>query len=482
MSNQKTPVMAAIWSFIDSFSRQGISFVLGIILARLLSPDDYGNVGVAMVFLSFANVLIDAGFTNALVRKLDRTEEDLSTAFYFNISASILCYVILWLLAPFIADYFNLPAVKILIRVIGLSIVLSAFGAVQNMLYTAKLDMRTLLVISILSQVPAGFVAIALAYLDYGVYALAIQALLSAGIRTVLLWQNSDWRPSSFFNRKSFSYLWGFGSKLVGANLIGVTFQQVNTFLIGKYFGSYNLGYYSKSSSLSTNVNGVTEGIISRIAMPVLSRHQDDLGQLRSDFREIMRLLVLISAPLCIFLFYISDDLIVFLWSEKWLQSSIYFKLLILGVFWIPVGDLSQLLMHVMNRTDIVLKMEIPKKLVYTMYIFICFKWGIIGLCVSQILTNLTASLVNMYPTKNLLGYNYFEQLIDILKYIGGSFLIGYIVSFLPHCESHLLYIIYFFGVYSVLFYGMMYLLKDSVTVKYVNKLLVKKPVVKKYI
>lgn len=317
MSKKNTPFLAVIWSLLERLSSQAVSFVIGVVLARLLTPNEYGIVGLTTIFISLSNTFVDAGFANGLIRKIDRTEKDLSTAFYFNIAIGIVAYGILWLCSPIIANFFNEPILIPLVKIIGLSVLLNSLCVVQSAILTANLNIRLQTIINLCGQIPAGLIAILLAYRGWGVYALALQTVLAAFIRTTLLWIFAKWRPHEKFSKESFSYLFGFGSKLLGANLIGTVFNEIYSVLIGKFFTKADLGYFSKANGLSNNFNSVASGIVQKVALPVLSRHQNDKVQLQENFREIMRLLVMIIAPLSAFLCFSGRDIIVFLWTDK---------------------------------------------------------------------------------------------------------------------------------------------------------------------
>ena len=311
--SSKTSVNAAIWSFVERASSQIVSFVIGIILARLLSPYDYGVVGLTAIFIAISNVFIEAGFANALIQNQHRTEKDLSTAFYFNVVVGLFCYVALWIATPFISGWFNEPLLIPLLKIVGLNVVFNSLCIVQTALLTAKLNIRLQTIINLSAQIPAGIVAVILAYRGMGVYVLALQTVLASFIKVILLWFFAKWIPKEKFCKDSFKALWGFGSKLLGANLIGTIFSQIYSIIIGKFIGKKELGYFSKANGLCSNVDGITSGIVQKVALPVLAKYQEDKMQLTEKFREIMRLLVMLIAPLTAVICSASDDIIVLL-------------------------------------------------------------------------------------------------------------------------------------------------------------------------
>lgn len=466
-----TGISAAIWSFLEKLSSQAVSFVIGIVLARLLTPYVYGVVGITAIFIAISNVFIDAGFANALIQNQHRTEKDLSTAFYFNVVVGLVCYAILWVATPFISSWFNEPLLIPLLKIVGLNVVFNSLCIVQTALLTAKLNIRLQTLINLSAQIPAGIIAIVLAYRGMGVYALVLQNVVSSFIRVVLLWFFAKWIPKEKFCKDSFKKLWEFGSKLLGANLIGTIFSQIYSIIIGKFIGKKELGYFSKANGLCSNVDGVTSGIVQRVALPVLAKYQDDEVLLTEKFREIMRLLVMLIAPLTSFLCFASDDIIVLLWTEKWLYCSLLFKILIVGIMLGPVGQMSLSLMQALGRTGMVLKLELPKKVVYCIYLVIGFQYGVLGLAIAQVFINITGSLINVWATRKLLPYSYLKQLKDITLYILIAFGIGWCISWFAIFASLVANIVLLLVLMFTLYSFVLLAIKDDIFVKYLKKL-----------
>lgn len=454
---------AAIWSFLEKLSSQAVSFIIGIILARLLTPYDYGVVGLTAIFIAISNVFIEAGFANALIQNQHRTEKDLSTAFYFNVVVGLVCYIVLWVVTPSIANWFNEPLLIPLLKIVGLNVVLNSLCIVQTALLTAKLNIRLQTIINLSAQVPAGILAVIMAYKCMGVYALALQTVLSSLIKVVLLWIFAKWIPKEKFNKNSFISLWKFGSRLLGANLIGTAFNQIYSIIIGKFIGKKELGYFSKANGLCSNVDGITTGIVQRVALPVLAKYQEDERQLTEKFREIMRLLVMLIAPMTSFLCFASDDIIVLLWTEKWLDCSLLFKILIVGIMFGPIGQMSLSLMQALGKTGMVLKLEFPKKFVYCICLSIGFYYGVVGLAIAQVFINIIGSLINVWATRKILPYSYVQQLKDILIYILIAFAIGWCVSWLACFASQIVNITILLFL-TIFFYSLvLFMIKDSV-------------------
>lgn len=459
---------AAIWSFVERLSSQVVSFGIGIILARLLDPYDYGVIGLTAIFIALSNVFIDAGFANALIRNQHRTEKDLSTAFYFNVVIGVLVYSLLWTSTPLIANWFKEPLLIPLLKIVGLNVVLNSLCIVQTAILTAKLNIRLQTIINLSAQIPAGVIAVLMAYRGMGVYSLAMQTVLSSLIKVVLFWFFAKWFPKERFSKGAFLELWNFGSKLLGANLIGTLFNQIYTVIIGKYVGKKELGYFSKANGLCTNVDGVTSGIVQKVALPVLARYQGDEDELTKKFRTIMRLLVMMIAPMTAILCFSSDEIVILLWTEKWLYCSLLFKVLIVGIMFGPLGQMSLSLMQTVGKTSMILKLEMPKKVLYCIYIIIGFQYGVLGLAVAQVFINISGSLVNMWATKKILPYSYWGQIKDIVRYMILAFGIAAVVDKCVHCENLMLVFIVKTIIILLIYMLLLIVSRDSVLMQYI--------------
>lgn len=459
---RQTVVKATIWSFFERLSTQGFGFIIGIVLARLLTPHDYGVVGLTAIFIAISNVFIEAGFANALIRKIDRTEEDLSTAFYFNVCIGVVAYILLWICSPFIANYFEEPILNKLIKIVGLNVLLNSLCIVQTAILTAELNIRLQTLINVCAQVLAGIIAIFSAFYGWGVYALVLQTVCASLIKVCMLWTFTKWRPKKTFNKKSLYNLWEFGSKLLGANLIGTFFNQIYSVLIGKYIGKNELGYFAKSSQLNNNVDSIASGIIQKVALPVLTQYQTDKELLTQKFRHTMRLLVMVMSPFYAFFCFTAKDIIILIWTEKWIQSVVLFQILIIGTMFNPIGQLSLSLMQVVGRTSLILKLEFPKKMIYFIYIFIGFLYGMLGLVIAQVFINLTGSLINMWATKRILKYSYIMQLNDMLIYMVIAYPIAWIISCFVHTNFVIINILGMFFFIIVIYLTILLMIKDK--------------------
>ena len=468
----KKSVSATIWSVLDRVWAQAIAFVIGIVLARLLTPEDYGIVGISLVFIAFSNVFIEAGFSNALIRKLDRTNTDYSTAFHFNAIMGVLMYVVLFIGAPWIADYFDDQQLIPLTRLVSITVVLNSLCIVQNAILTAEFRMREQAIINIAAQIPSGLLAIYLAYIGMGIYALAVQTVLSSFIRTVLFWIVTKWCPSMEFSKDSMRYLWGFGSKLIGANFLGTVFNEIYTVLVGKFVGKADLGLYSKGRSLSTQPETICNGVIQKVALPLLANSQGDSCRLKEKYRELTQLVTCVMTLLSGILIVVAKPLILLLWGDVWEGAVIVFQLLLLASVIGYVQSLTLVLLQIINQTGYTLKLEFLKKPVYLVIIFLLLHYGLLGLLIAYVINSLWGTAVNMSAPHKYLGYSYWDQIKDIAWYMI-ALLLGALLAWgvlLMVEVNHIISIIIMSMIVSFVYVGLLWMIKDAIVVKYGKK------------
>lgn len=462
-------VSATIWSVLDRVWAQGIGFLIGIVLARLLTPEDYGLVGISMVFIAFSNVFIEAGFSNALIRKLDRTNTDYSTAFHFNAIMGVVMYFVLFFCAPLIADYFDDKELIPLTRIVSITVVLNSLCIVQNAILTADFRMREQAIINIVAQIPSGLLAIYLAYSGLGIYALAVQTVLSSLLRTIMFWIVTKWIPRMEFSMDSMRYLWGFGSKLIGANFLGTVFNEIYTVLVGKYVGKTDLGYYSKGRSLSTQPETICNGVIQKVALPLLANAQDDKYLLKEKYRELTQLVTCVMTLLSGILIVVAKPLILLLWGDVWEGSVIVFQLLLLSSVIGYIQSLSLVLLQILNRTGYTLKLEFLKKPVYFIVILLLLHYGLRGLLLAYVINALWGTVVNMSAPHKYIEYSYWAQFKDVAWYflvlILGALAAWGIISMID--VGKVLSIIIMSIIVTSIYVGVLWFIKDPIVDKY---------------
>lgn len=421
-------VKGVVWSTLERFSVAGVNFIFGLILARLLMPSDYGAIAMLAIFMAVAQTFIDSGFSNALIRKPDRTETDNATAFYFNIGVGILAYFLLYLAAPFIARFYETPILIPLTRIMGLNLLLNSLCVVQQALLTARIDFKTQAKISLSAAIISGLVGIVLAYKGFGVWALAIQSVLASVMRTILLWILAKWRPKAEFSKHSFHDLFGYGSKLLMSGLLDTTYNNLYTIVIGKRFSAANLGVYSRADQWANFLAVNITGILQRVTFPVLSTIQNEDERLRKDYRKFLRLSGFVVFPLMMGLAAVADPLTRFILTDKWADSIPLLRILCFSLMLYPIHAINLNLLQVKGRSDLFLRLEIYKKILGVATLCVTIPMGITAMCVGRVFTSWTALAMNTHYTGKLIHLGFFQQLKDYLPTLINSFVMAAIV------------------------------------------------------
>jgi teichuronic acid exporter len=403
------------WGFVEQIGLQVIHFIVGILLARLLSPSDYGMVGMLTVFIAISQAFVNSGFDSALIRKQDRTNVDDSTVFYFNIFVGVFMYLILFVCSPFIASFYDMPELEPLTKVIALPIIINSFNIVQNVHFTTDIDFKTLAKISVAASICSGIVGIALAFGGYGVWALVYSQIARSLTQCVLLWIASKWRPIAVFSMKAFREMFSFGSKLLLSGLIDTIYKNIYPLIIGKFYSAATLGYYSRANGYAQMPSTTATGLIRKVTFPVLCKVQDNDEALISAYRRILRLSTFIIFPIMMGLAALSRPLILCLITDKWEQSILLLQILCFASMWYPVHALNLNLLTVKGRSDLFLKLEVIKKILGVSVLIISVPFGITALCIGSVVTSIIALGINTYYTGKLVNFGIWKQLKDML-------------------------------------------------------------------
>jgi teichuronic acid exporter len=425
MTLKEKTIKGLVWSFTDTISRQGITFILGIILARLLDPREFGLIAMTSIFFAISQMFISSGFGDALVRKKECSQADYSTAFYYNLFAGLVFFLILYFSAGAISDYFNEPKLKQIIRILSVGLVVSAFTQTQLTILTRRVDFKLQTKISVISGVISGVAGIIMAFLGYGVWSLVAKMLLGSIITSLLLWFLNTWRPSLEFNMKSFREMFSFGYKLLFVYLIDTVYKNVYYFIIGKFFSATDLGFYSRADQFSIfPVQNLTIAV-QRVSYPVLSTVQDDNARLKEGYRKIIFPTMFISFFMMMGLAAVTKPLILLLLGDKWSPVIVYLQLLCLGTMLFPLGALNLNILNVKGRSDLALKIELIKKAFAIPVIITGIFWGINYMIIGIIINSLIAYYINIFFSGRLINYSVKEQVTDILP----TFLLSLLTS-----------------------------------------------------
>ncbi|MBN2466022.1 MOP flippase family protein [candidate division WOR-3 bacterium] len=403
------------WSFLERIGQQGIQFAISIILARLLMPAQFGLIAMLNLFMALAQTFLDSGFGSALIQKQDVTRVDESSIFYFNIGVGAVAAGLLCLAAPWIAAFYKTPILTPLTRVLSLNLVINSFGLVQTTLMAKRVDFKTQMKITISSSVLSGVVGIVMAYRGFGVWSLVAQSLGSSVLRTALLWVFNAWRPLWAFSCGSLRSMFSFGSKLLASGLMYTVTDNMYSLVIGKVFSPAALGFYARAASVQRlPLTNLAESV-QRVTFPVFSSVQDDKERLKRGLRKVLTTMSLVSLPMMIGLAIIARPLVSVLFTDKWLPCVPYLQLLCLVGTLDPLRRENTNILLAQGRSDLYLKLDVLKKVLELVAIFVTFRWGIMALICGQLVVAVVAYYLNSYYTGRMLGYPILEQVGDLL-------------------------------------------------------------------
>lgn len=427
------------WSALGNFANQGIRFVFGLILARLLSPDAYGIIGMLTVFMCVIQVFIDCGFSQALIAKQDRTQIDFSTEFFFNIIVGFAAYMVLFISAPFIAAFYNMPELSTITRVIGVGVIINSLCVVQSAQFSIKLDFKTPAKIGFYTQFFSGIIGIILAYCGFGVWALVFQQILGGTLNAILLWLFAGWFPSLVFSHSSFKYLWNYGNKILGASLIQQIYDNIYPLVIGKFFNASSLGLYSRAQGFASLPSTNLSGIIGNVSFPVLAKLGNDKESLVKVYRKMIKTTAFLVFPLMIGMAAVASPTIKVLLNEQWNGCIIMLQLLCFALIWNPLSSLQLNVIKVIGRTDIIFKLEIYKRSFGLLTIFASIPFGVVGMCIGFDIFYIYCFILNTIYTNRVLKMGFKGQMYDVLIIFINSAVMGLIVfglTFLPIFET----------------------------------------------
>jgi O-antigen/teichoic acid export membrane protein len=417
-----------IWSAFGTFSSQGISFVIGIILARLLMPSDYGLIGMLAIFFAFSNMIIESGFANALIQKIDRTESDFSTIFYFNLLVSIIIYLILYFTAPLIASFYNTPELKLLTRVLSLNLLIGSLSIVQQVRLKILFDFKSIALITLISVIFSGIFGVVLAYLNFGVWALVAQNLSAALIKTLLLFYFNKWYPQIVFNINSLKQLFGFSSKLLIAGLVSTIVNNLYSILIGKIFTPREVGYYTRARQYPELLSNTITTILQGVTYPILTSLQNERERMISVYGRLMRVTVFFVIPFLTLFAILAEPFVRLLLTEKWMPVVPLIQWLCFARMITPISALNMNILNAIGRSDLFLKVDLSKLPIFIIAIAITVPLGINIVVIGNFLTSLLSFFINAYYPGKLFGFGAYRQLKEMLSVVLATIIMSTVV------------------------------------------------------
>lgn len=421
------------WSFFNQFANYGMQFCVGIVMARLLSPSDYGITALPAVFMAVAYIIQNGGLSGALIRKTDLSEKDLSTAFYYSISVGIVLYVVMFFSATWIADFYNTPVLVPLIRVTALGFLWGPLGTPQNVILNRKLDFKTPTKISIISRIVSAIVGISMAFIGYGLWALVISGLLSSFLSLLMNWYVVRWIPKTGWSKDSFKYLWDYGNKMMASSLLDTLYNNIAPVFIGKFYSPAELGVYNRAQGYAMMPSQNVTGVIQGVTFPVLSKMQNDDEALAHNYRRMLKATAFIIFPIMMMLSALAHPLVIILVTAKWESCVILLQIICFSFMWYPVHAINLNLLQVKGRSDLFLRLEIIKKIVGVSILAITLPHGLIVFCCGSVVSSLIALVINTYYTGNLINVGYFKQMRDLLPIV----LLGLVMFAVIHLSNY---------------------------------------------
>lgn len=467
MSNKniKTKIISSLfWKFMERGGTQGIQFVVQIILARLLSPEEYGIIAIVAVFIQLANVFVQSGFNTALIQKKDADEIDFSSVLYLSLGVAAILYCIIFITAPLISNFYNNSALTKVFRVLSLTLFIGAFNSIQNAYISRNMLFKKLFVSSLGAVTISGIVGIIAAYCGFSVWALVLQQLTNQFTISVILWFTVRWRPRKFFSVTRVKSLFAYGSKLLASSLLDTLYNNLKPLIIGKMYTPNMLGYYNRGDLfphvIVTNINGSIQSVM----LPALSAHQENKTRVRQMVRRSIKTNSFLIFPMMMGLAAVAEPMIKIVLTDKWLPAVPFLRICCFTYALWPIHTANLQAINALGRSDIFLKLEIIKKIQGLIVLIITVPYGVYAIALGGIFTGIISTFINSYPNKKLLNYSYKEQWIDIMPSLLISLIMGaivYLLNYLSISAWKILLIQIFLGISIYVFLAKIFKLES---------------------
>ncbi|MBQ7270430.1 MAG: lipopolysaccharide biosynthesis protein [Campylobacter sp.] len=468
---QKTK-FGILWNAFEKFGVQGLGFVFNVILARILSPNDYGLFALLIVFVSFCHVFVESGFTRALIQKQDRSEIDFSTAFIFNIAVAVVAYIILFIASPFIADFYDKPELENLAKVLFLLVILYSLNIVQIAKFQIDVNFKKIALINLVALIISGVVGIALAMSGFGVWALVLQLLLKQCIVIAMSWYYSQWRPRAEFSKVSFDRLFGFGIKLSLVGFIAMILANIYNLFIAKIYDTHQLGLYHQSEVVPTAVFGAVTSAIATATFPLLSALQNDKSELVRIFKRLIKITSLLTIPVMVGLAVISENFILVFLTDKWIAAAPLLFWFCLCYIFTPISTVNLNILPAIGRSDLFLKIALIKLPLTLTMMAITFPISLKAIIMGQALLGFIAFFINTYLIKKYYNFGAFEQLTYIWRSFVASLIMAVVMFFTDKfIQSPLLSLIVCVIVGSITYIFSLWVLKEEELFIFIKKL-----------
>jgi teichuronic acid exporter len=417
-----------VWSFIEAIGMRGMQFVVGIVLARLLLPEQFGLIGMVSIFIAVCQSLVDSGFGLALIQKQEMTQTDISSIFYFNLLLGLIAAFVLWIAAPWIAAFYKQPVLIPLVRALTITIVINSFGMMQNTVLTKEIKFKTIAIVSLIASMSSGIIGIFLALRGFGVWSLAIQQIFAVFVSTFSLWLFNPWRPALLFSFDSLRNLFGYGSRMLASGLLNQVFNNLYFVVIGKWFSAIDLGYFGRAKILVDLPTHTLSGIVGRVIFPVLTIIQEDRERVKQTLKKIIAILMFVNFPLMIGLAVCARPFVLAVLTEKWIDCVQYLQLICLSGLLLPLEMMNSTVLKALGRANSVLMINVVHKVMVIINILIAVFFGISAMIYGLIATSIISYCLNAFFAGIIIEYPFREQIRDMCGYLSLTLLMGAMV------------------------------------------------------
>ncbi|MEM8520380.1 lipopolysaccharide biosynthesis protein [Flavobacterium sp. PL12] len=433
MSLKQQALSGAVWSYSQQFGTQLINFAVTIVLARALLPEEFGLIGMIAIFMGIGLTLFDGGMTSSLIRSDKLDDTDYSTVFIFNLLVSLGVYIIIFVFAPFIADFYRQPVLTDVTRIYTLSFVFAAFGSVQNTILTKTMNFKRQALLTIPALLISCLIALIFAYKGFGVWSLVAMTLSNTFVLSIILWFASSWKPSFSFSKEKFRKHFNYGYKLTLSSILDIIFTNIYQIVIGRFFNASVVGFYTRANQLMMMPVGNVSTALNKVAFPLFAEIQNDEERLRNAYKRMMLMVLFVINPIVVLMLVLAEPLTTFLFTDKWLPMVPIFKIICLSGLLYPLHLYNLLILQVKGRSDLYLQLEIFKKILLSVILFISFYYGLHGLLWGQLIFSIFALFINTYFAGNMIGYSTKRQLLDMIPLFLLAGLMGVIVYILDN-------------------------------------------------
>lgn len=419
------------WSGIERFATQGVQFLLQIVLARLLMPEDYGVIAMLAIFMAVGQTFIDSGFSRALIQKQNCTENDFTTTLIFNVLIGFVAFAMLYVFSGTIAEFYDIPLLENVAKLVACIFVFNSLCIVQQAKLTIVLDFKSQALVSLSSVIVSGAIAIWMAMKGCGAWSIAVQMVVNSALRCVFFWLICKWTPKGRFNQNSFKSLFNFGSKLLASALINTIYTNIYTLFIGKVYSSQSLGFYSRAKQFSTLPSSTLTGVMQRVVFPVLSKLKNNDDELREKYLSFLRLSAFIIFPLMVGLACVARPLILSFLTDKWLGSVYLLQIICIGGMLYPIHAINLSLLEVKNRTDLFLRVEMIKRAIGMIILIVSLQFDLHVVCYGLVLSSMISLLVNTFYSGKLLDLTIMKQLKELMLTFMGCLFMAAMIALL---------------------------------------------------